>query len=180
MRKIASLLLVITLFTSLFYNALEYYLVVAFQKERNWIETVQDKPESEFKVIKLNATLYSFIEDTELEKVNQNIIINDKVYHIFKKRIKDNILNLYYLGDENQNAIDISLKKLIDAQPDSDSNNSPLEKLMKSLSKDYTFSSESIFAFSYSFTTQKEISNQPNSLLLSGHTLRNYTPPKLV
>ena len=74
MRKIASLLLVITLFTSLFYNALEYYLVVAFQKERNWIETVQDKPESEFKVIKLNATLYSFIEDTELEKVNQNII----------------------------------------------------------------------------------------------------------
>lgn len=180
MRKIASLLLVITLFTSLFYNALEYYLVVAFQKERNWIEKVQDKPESEFKVIKLNATLYSFIEDTELEKVNQNIIIDNKVYHIFKKRIKDNVLNLYYLGDENQNEIDISLKKLINAQPDSDSNTSPIEKLMKSLSKDYTFSSDSNFVFSYSFKIEKQISNQPNQLLLSGHTLQNYTPPKLV
>ncbi len=180
MKKIASFLLVIILFTSLFHNALEYYLVIAFQKEKSWIDTVLDKPESEFKVIKLNATLYSFIEDTELERVNENIIIDNKVYHIFKKRIKDNILNLYYLGDENQSVIDVSLKKLIDAQPDSDSNNSPIEKLIKSFSKDYTFSSDITFSFSYALKIDKEINKQPNQLLLLGHSLQNYTPPKSV
>ena len=155
-------------------------MVFAFHKEKKWIESVQDKPESEFKVIKLNATLYSFIEDSEMEKVNQNIVIDNKVYHVFKKRIKDNILNLYYLGDENQNAIDISLKKLVKAQSDSDTTTNPIEKLMKWLSKDYTFASNTLFAFPDFSKTEKENTIDKDQSLLSGHTLKNYIPPKWV
>ncbi len=180
MKKAASILLVISLFTSLFYNVVEYYMMVAYQKEQNWISSMQNNPESAFKVIKLNATLYTFIEDSDIEKVNENVIIDNKIYHIFKKQIKDNVLNLYYLGDENQNAIDVSLKKIVDYQTDNLSNKSPIEKLIKSFNKDYLENNFKTFVF-YSLTTKPNLnySNQKQNLL-SGYINLNIPPPKLV
>lgn len=181
MKKTASLLLVITLFTTLFYNAVEYYMAIAYQKEKSWIDSMQNKPESAYKVIKLNATLYSFIEDSDIEQVNENVIIDNKIYHIFKKSIKDNVLNLYYLGDENQNVIDISLKKLVDAQTDSSSEKSPISKLIKSFSKDYIANEykKSIFN-STVISKSKVIFKYQNPKLLSGFIVLNFPPPKLV
>lgn len=181
MKKAASLLLVITLFTSLFYNVVEYYMLVSYQKEQNWVASMQNTPESAFKVIKLNATLYTFIEDSDLEKVNENVIIDNKIYHIFKKQIKDNVLNLYYLGDENQNAIDVSLKKIVDYQSNSQSNNSPIEKLIKSFSKDYLENNFNSFAFNTVISYKPNlIFNNQEQKLQSGYLNLNIPPPKLV
>lgn len=181
MKKTASLLLTITLISSLFYNLVDYYMIVSYQKEQSWIESMQNAPDSKFKVIKLNATLYSFMEDTDIEKVNENVIIENKVYHIFKKSIKDNVLNLYYLGVENQNAIDVSLKKLVASQKDSDASNSPIQKLMKSFAKDYLSNSYEKLTFSKTiFFTQKAIFQNYNSKILSGFSILNYPPPKTV
>jgi hypothetical protein len=124
-----------TLFTTLFYNAFEYYMIVKYEKEQSWVQSMQNKPDSEFKVIKLNATLYTFIEDSKIEQVNENVVINNKTYHIFKKSIKDNVLNLYYLGQENQDAIDVNFKNIVDSQ--SDSSKSPIGKLIKNFNKVY-------------------------------------------
>jgi hypothetical protein len=32
-----------------------------------------------------NASLYSFVPDTEFEYVNENVVIDNKSYHIFKE-----------------------------------------------------------------------------------------------
>jgi hypothetical protein len=53
----------------------------SYQKEQAWVSAMKN-PDSEFKV-NPNATLYSFIEDTDFEYVNENVIEN-KSYHIFK------------------------------------------------------------------------------------------------
>jgi len=63
MKRIASLFLLVTLF----YNALGYYLMFAQYDEQAWVSAIEKTPESEFQVIELNATLYSFIEDTDFE-----------------------------------------------------------------------------------------------------------------
>ncbi|HEX9151332.1 MAG TPA: hypothetical protein VF842_04575, partial [Flavobacterium sp.] len=112
MKRIASLFLLVTLF----YNALGYYLMFAYQQERAWVTTMEKASSSELHVIKLNATLYSFIEDTDFEYVNENVIINNKSYHIFKKRIQNNILSLYYLRNTHQDAIGKDLKDIVDNQ----------------------------------------------------------------
>jgi hypothetical protein len=180
MKKTASLLLIMTLFTSLFYNAVEYYLMISYQKEQSWIQSMQNTPDSEFKVIKLNATLYTFIEDSEIEQVNENLVINNKIYHIFKKSIKDNVLNLYYLGQENQNAIAINLKNLIGSETDS-SSKSPIEKLIKNFNKDYVSNEYKPFDFNLNTTLKTtSIFENQNPKLLSGFYKVAFSPPKLV
>jgi hypothetical protein len=180
MKKTASLLLIMTLFTSLLYNAVEYYMIVKYEKEQSWIQSMQNTPDSEFKVIKLNATLYTFIEDSEIKQVNENVVINNKTYHIFKKSIKDNVLNLYYLGQENQNAIDVNFKNIVDSQSDS-STKSPIEKLIKNFNKDYVSNDYKTFVFNLKATSKTtSIFKNQNSKLLSGFCKVAYSPPKLV
>src|SRR3990167_9386376 len=101
MKRIASLFLLVTLF----YNVLGYYLMFAQQQEQAWVASMEKNDTSKFKVIHLNATLYSFIEDTDFEYVNENVTINNTTYHVFKKRIQNNILSLYYLPNSHQDEV---------------------------------------------------------------------------
>lgn len=181
MKRIAAILLVITLLTSLFYNAINYYMMLSYQKEQSWIASKKNTPQNQYKVIKLNATLYSFIEDTDLELVNENIVLDNKVYHIFKKQIKDNVLNLYYLGDESLNSIDITLKKIVDTQSDSNSSKIPFEKLFKSISKDYLVHVYKNFDCKL-VNVRNSIKNfkNENPKLLTGFSFENYSPPEFV
>ena len=82
MKRIASLFLL----TTLFYNVLAYCAMFAYQKEQRWVSSMEKVPSSKFQVIRLNASVYSFIEDTDFEYVNENVIIKNKSYHIFKKK----------------------------------------------------------------------------------------------
>ena len=103
MKKKAAFLLLILLITSLLYSTAEYYLLISYEKEQNWVTSMKNLPNSEFKILKLNASIYTFVDDTEFENVNENILLNNKMYHVFKKRIKDNLLHLYYLSNSHQN-----------------------------------------------------------------------------
>lgn len=176
MKRIASLFLVVTLF----YNVMGYYLMFAYQEEQAWVSSMEKRHDSEFQIIKLNATLYSFIEDTDFEYVNEDVVINNKSYHIFKKRIQNNILSLYYLRNSHQDAISRDLKDIVDNQlfNGSSSKESPVKKLLKSFLKDYVSNTAVCFAFS----PEKEaevvaINENPIASLRSGHRALSYTPP---
>ena len=183
MKKKAAFLLLILLITSLLYSTAEYYLLISYEKEQNWVTSMKNLPNSEFKILKLNASIYTFVDDTEFENVNENIILNNKMYHVFKKRIKDNLLHLYYLSNSHQNKLDIELKKISDNQllTDSPSNKSPIEKLLNSFLKDYL---PNIYDdYQNLFTLQsdlKSIFDNQNRKLLSGFKNSNDNPPKLV
>jgi len=179
MKQIASLFLIVTLF----YNAMGYYLIFAYHKEQAWVSSMEKIHESEFQILKLNASLYSFVEDTDFEYVNENVVVNNKTYHIFKKRIKDNVLSLYYLRNSHHESIDQDFKDIVDNQlfNTSSSKESPVKKLLKSFLQDYVISSD----FSYSFstknnTTELVFTNFPEEPLLSGHPTLSYTPPDLI
>jgi hypothetical protein len=178
-KKTASILLITLIITSICYNLLAYYVVFANQKEQSWVEKIQNSPDTAFQVIKLNATLYSFIEDSDLQQVNETVVIDQKVYHIFKKQIKDNVLNLYYLGDENQTAIDVSLKKLMDA--DSSSDKMPLKKLLNNISKDYITSyGYKLVVFELDTISNPAIFENPTNSLLKGFSAINIPPPEFI
>ena len=179
MKRIASLFLLVTLF----YNVLGYYLMFAYQEEQAWVTSMEKTPSSEFHVIQLNATLYSFIEDTDFEYVNEDVVINNKSYHIFKKRIQNNILNLYYLRNSHQDAIGKDLKDIVDNQlfNGSSSKESPVKKLMKSFLKDYVANTAVCFTFSPEKEAEAVVFNEnPKESLHSGHLTLSYTPPDFV
>jgi hypothetical protein len=179
MKRIASLFLLVTLF----YNVMGYYLMFAYQEEQAWVSAMEKRQDSEFQVIQLNATLYSFIEDTDFEYVNEDVVINNKSYHIFKKRIQNNILNLYYLRNSHQDVISQDLKDIVDNQlfNGSSSKESPVKKLLKSFLKDYVANTAICMSFSAEVKTTLAVFNKnPKESLLSGHFILPYTPPDFV
>lgn len=180
-RKASSFLLLIVTATFL-YNVIGVHLLFTLIKEHSWVVAMQNIPDSEFKVIKLNATVYTFTEDTEMEYVNENITINNKVYHIFKRKIQDNIINLYYLPNKQQSSTDINLKKLVDNEdPDNTPlSKKPIEKLFKAFLKNYVQHNSS--AFVLLFESRKcsiKFDFYPQGILHSGYLSRADSPPDL-
>ena len=179
MKRIAFLFLLV----SLFYNVLGYYLMFAYHDEQAWVSTVEKTPDSEFEVIELNATLYSFIEDTDFEYVNENVVIDNKSYHIFKKRIQNNILSLYYLRNSYGDVIGKDLKDIVNNQlfDSTTSNNSPIKKLLKTFLQDYIPNATLCVHFSPNLDLDsKKLTTLPYFELNSGYLSIPYTPPKFV
>lgn len=183
MRRKASTLLLLILTTTFLYNVVGVHLLFTLEKEHSWVVAMQNIPDSEFKVIKLNATLYTFTEDTEMEYVNENMTINNKVYHIFKRKIQDNIISLYYLPNKQQSTTDINLKKLVDndAPDNAPLSKKPMEKLFKLVIKDYAQHNSSAFLFVYkSKECHLKFDLYSQGILHSGYLSRADSPPDLV
>ena len=83
MKKIAFALLTLLLTATFLYNVIGYQLMFSLKKEQKWVAAMQKIPDSKFKVLRLNATLYSFIDDTEMEIVNENFIYKNTVLKFF-------------------------------------------------------------------------------------------------
>lgn len=183
MRRKASTLLLLILTTTFLYNVVGFHLLFSLEKEHSWVVAMQNIPDSQFKVIKLNATLYTFTEDTKMEYVNENMTINNKVYHIFKRKIQDNIISLYYLPNKQQSATDINLKKLVDndAFENAPLSKKPTEKLFKTVIKDYTQHSLNAFIFVYKSKERPlNFDFHPQGILHSGYLFLADSPPDLV
>jgi hypothetical protein len=183
MKRKASTLLLLILTTTFLYNVVGLHLLFTLQKEHSWVVAMQKIPDAEFKVIKMNATLYSFTEDTEMEYVNEDMTINNKVYHIFKRKIQDNIISLYYLPNKQQSTTDINLKKLVDNDSFGNAplSKKPLEKLFKLDIKNYIQHNSNVFTFlDVSNKCSIKFELHPQGILHSGYLSRADSPPDLV
>jgi hypothetical protein len=183
MKRKASTLLLLIMTTTFLYNVVGFHLLFTLQKEHSWVVAMQNIPDSEFKVIKINATLYSFTEDTEMEYVNENMTINNKVYHIFKRNIQDNVISLYYLPNKQQSTVDINLKKLVDNDTleNAPLSKKPMEKLFKVLIKNYVHHNSDAFTFldeAKQYTLKFNF--HPQGILHSGYLSLADSPPDLV
>jgi hypothetical protein len=155
----------------------------AYQEEQAWVSTMEKMPNPEFRVIELNATLYSFIEDTDFEYVNENVIIENKTYHVFKKRIYNNILSLYYLPNSHQDAIAKNLNDIVDNQlfNSTSSKESPVKKLLKSFLQDFIPNTPLCVHFYPNADLESEkLTASTNLDLNSGYLTKQYTPPKFI
>lgn len=179
MKRIASLFLLVTLF----YNVLGYYLMVAQQKEQTWVASMEKNDTSDFRVIKLNASVYTFAEDTDFEYVNENVVINNKTYHIFKKRIQNNILSLYYMHNSNQDQVAKGLNELVDNQlfDNSTSKETPVKKLLKSFIKDYIVNDSTVLTFSPKKAIETvAIATATQEAIQAGYYSVSYSPPDFI
>ena len=155
----------------------------AYQKEQTWVSSMEKIPSSEFQEIRLNASVYSFIEDTDFEYVNENVIIKNKSYHIFKKRIQNNVLSLYYLRNSYGDVIGKDLNEIVDNQlfDSTPSKESPAKKLLKSSLPDYIPNNPICIDFlaKANFNSIEPIIT-PNKELNSGYISLSYSPPDFV
>jgi hypothetical protein len=180
MKRIASLFLIVTLF----YNVLGFYIMFAEQKEQVWVNAMEKTDDSNFEIIEVKINPYAYVVDSGIEDTNEDFVINNKTYHVFKKRIVNNVLKLYCLKNSHNQALSQDLKKIVDSQlfdADSDKEN-PSKKLMKSFIQDYIpGSSVNLIPDSVKLvSTVKLNSYTPQKNLLSGYFTANYPPPDMV
>ena len=180
MKRIASLFLIVTLF----YNVLGFYMMFAEQQEQVWVNSMEKTNNANFEIIEIQINPYAYIVDSGIETVNEDLVIENKIYHVFKKRIQNNVLKLYCLKNSHSEVLSKDLKKIVDSQLfDTNSNKeNPNKKLMKSFIKDYisndTISFESnlklvsYFTLLHSYYLKKDI--------LSGYFTTNDPPPDMV
>ncbi|QOG00753.1 hypothetical protein [Flavobacterium sp. MDT1-60] len=180
MKRIASLFLIVTLF----YNVLGFYIMFAEQQEQVWVNAMEKTDNSNFEIIEVKITPYAYVVDSGIEEVNEDFVINNKTYHVFKKRIQNNVLKLYCLKSSHNEALNKDLKKIVDSQLFDDNSNkeNPGKKLMKSFIQDYIPGN----TISFIITSVKLVSPvtlnsyPPQKNLLSGYFTTNYPPPDMV
>jgi len=160
-----------------------YYLMFAYQEQQAWVARMEKTTHTDFRVMRLNASLYSFADDTEFEEVNEDVIINNKSYHIFKKQVKNNVLSLYYLPNTNENTISKDLHDIVDSQlfNSGSSKDSPVKKLLKSFIKDYIDNPEvSIPVPTNAVASTELFSNNDAEFTNPGHVSLPYSPPDCI
>jgi hypothetical protein len=179
MKRIATLFLIVTMF----YNMIGYYLMFAYQEQQAWVARMEKTTPSDFRVMRLNASLYSFADDTEFEDVNEDVIINNKSFHIFKKQVKDNVLSLYYLPNTNENTVSKDLNDIVDSQlfNSGSSKESPVKKLLKSFIKDYIDNPEvSIPMQTEAVASCSSYTTNGVDFTTPGHLSLPYSPPDFI
>lgn len=124
----------------IFFNSIAVIILYfSKEKENKWVAHIENQHIQNFEIIKFNASIYSFMDDTDLETVNKNIEIDHKIYFVFKKQIKNNVLILYYLPHKNISKNTLNLAKIIDKADDFEKIpiKKGLEKIYKNFDKDY-------------------------------------------
>lgn len=160
-----------------------YYLMFAYQEQQAWVAHMEKTSHTDFRVMRLNASLYSFADDTEFEEVNEDVIINNKSYHIFKKQVKDNVLSLYYLPNTNENTVSKDLNDIVDNQlfNSESSKDSPVKKLLKSFIKDYIDNPEVCIPMqTKSVASISLFANNGVDFTNPGHLSLPYSPPDFI
>ncbi len=135
MKRIA----VLSLLALLLYNAFGYYLLFAYEQAQTKVAMLQNIPESDFQVLKLKVAVYASVEDRDFEYLDKDFTFENKTYHIVKKNIQNDTLNLYYLRDYHQDELRKSLNNIVESQilNNTSTNDTPVKQILKSFLKDY-------------------------------------------
>ena len=156
----------------------------AEQQQQVWVNAMEKTDNSNFEVIEIKINPYAYVVDSGFDEVNEDLVIENKTYHVFKKRIVNNVLKLYCLKNSHCQMLSNDLKKIVDNQIfDTDSNKeNPSKKLMKSFIQDYIPNDKINLAITsakliYTVTLN---SYNPKENLLSGYFTTNYPPPDMV
>lgn len=179
MKKIASLFLVVILF----YNVLGLYTMFADQQQQTWVNTMEKTADSNFEVIEVAINPYAYIVDSGFEYANEDLVIDNKTYHVFKKRIVNNVLKLYCLKNVHDQALSINLKKIVDSQlfDTNPGKENPSKKLIKSFIQDFIANDTITLVITAKLVLPIILnSGNPKGNLLSGFFTANYPPPDMV
>lgn len=98
-------------------------------------------PETAFEIVRIPASLYVHLEDTDFEMVDDVYTINGKTYQVVKRRIVNDNLEIYCLRDFRQDELNRLLADYAHqqgiAQSDDAHSDAPIQCFSKNFLKEY-------------------------------------------
>ena len=153
------------------------------QQEQSWVNTIENSVDSKFEIFEIKINPYAYVVDSGFEEVNEDVVINNIVYHVFKNRIQNNVLKLYCIKNTHKETLNKGFKKLVDSDLfDINANKeNPTKKMSKCFIKDYINNQTiNIILNSRIVYSASLLIYLANSKLLSGYFTTNYPPPDMV
>lgn len=175
MKQLAAILFL----ALLLYNAFGYYIVFAYEREQARIVSLQDLPESAFEVLKFNLAIYTSVENTDFQYVNDEVTANGKTYQIIKKRIQNDSLEVYYLHNFRQDKLHQNLNDIVDAQSicKQSKKNRPFKRFLSNFLKDYLPYNSNISIEGIATSRKRSLVRPRSSDNLLPIYLEHYSPP---
>jgi hypothetical protein len=133
-------LTVIPLLGLLLFNAFGYYFLSVYQQEQAKHLAILQVKDADFTLIKLPASLYLHMENTDFEYVDQVFEHKNETYNKVKQRIFNDTLEIYCVRNVQHEKLKAHFNDYVSEQLDIDSNNekdSPLKQLLNNFLKEY-------------------------------------------
>jgi hypothetical protein len=130
-------LIAISFLFLLLFNAFGYYLLFGYEQRQERSEQLANLPESAFEIVRLPASLYVHLEDTDFEMVDDVYTIEGKTYQVVKRRIVNDKLEIYCLRDFRQDELNRLLADYAHEQGITQSDDSNSDAPTKSFSKNF-------------------------------------------
>ncbi len=176
----------ISFLSLLLFNAFGYYLLFAYeqvQAREEVVQSVKNRPESSFKVIKLLVSAYAQIEDREFEYVEGQYQSGGQTYNFVKKRIVNGYLELYCVNNFRQDKLntqfnDYVKENILNGQ---DTQNAPTKQMLKTFLKDYISNDIILVVCSPTEVTPEfsKITIAPSSALSPAYLSLHSPPPNV-
>ncbi|MBL7816817.1 MAG: hypothetical protein JNL70_17480 [Saprospiraceae bacterium] len=174
----------ILLLTLILFNAFGYYSLFVYEKKQARFTELQNIADSDLQVIKMNVAIYTSVGDRDFEYLDKEMCIENKAYHIVKKKIVNDTAYLYYLRNFKQETLQKQLNNIVETQTltkQSSNKETPLKQLLNNFLKDYI--SDNIYILVVNYPTQMLdtiILGNASKNMLSSPDLSNLTPPPKV
>jgi hypothetical protein len=97
-----------------------------------------------YHIIKVPASLYLPVKDSEFEAVEGKLNIDEEIYQLVKQRVKNDTLEIYCVRDLRTEKLQAQFEDFVQKQLGHDSfpQDGPLKKMLKTQFKDFTFNQD--------------------------------------
>lgn len=179
MKKIALILLL----PLLLYSAFGYYILFAYLHQSARIDYLEHLPDEAYQVLSYKFSDYTIrVHDTDFNWVDKELTLEGKSYHIIKKRIIGNTLQLYYLPNHKQDDLRQTLNNIVDSQSLSkpSSSDSPIKAFLKTFLKDYIPNAISFISLNNTPIILHVKGNTTDKGIIPPYISLQLPPPKMV
>lgn len=110
LKKVTSILLL----ALLLFNVVGYLALFAYEQEQARHIKLQNMPESAFKVVKILASTYVHLENTDFDYPDEQFTVAGKTYNLAKKRVFNDSLEIYLLNNVKQDELTAAFNDYIE------------------------------------------------------------------
>ncbi len=127
----------LSLLVLIFFNTVGYYALLKYELATTRHVEIAGLPKEAFDIIKLPASLYSHLEDSQFEIIDEEFSVGEKTYNSVKQRVINDTLEIYCLRNFKKEALQ-QLANALSIENSSGKLNFPATKsLIKAAFKDY-------------------------------------------
>jgi hypothetical protein len=179
LKKVTSIFLL----SLLLFNVVGYFALFAYEQEQARHIQLQNMPETAFKLVKILASTYVHVENTDFDYPDEQFTVEGRTYNLAKKRILNDSLEIYLLNNVKQDELTAAFNDYIEQNvltKSSPTHKTPFKVALKDFLKNCIVDDSNLLDIHYQLVTilpAKEENFTQSDSFLTDRALSIVAPP---